>query len=179
MCQSTVKEFFCVALLLCMIYYGGWNACTVLYIALVLLYYCTKPFWCCSTGQADYSYFSMQPPSVVMAEADQPVTQLECRAQCFSLNSADTCIIKWFRWTDTGITEILADSSSCHRIPYSKWIQRKKRTSIIVAVRSKLIINKFNPAYSGRYFCSLKTSRKVIRSNNITLKAANASQWPQ
>lgn len=139
---------------------------------------CTAPLCCCSTGQA---YFSVQPPNEVVAVADQPVTQLECQAQCLQFpRSAESCTIKWYRWVNADVPQALSNHSCCHRLPYSEWTDRKASNPFIVAVHSKLIINKFTPAYSGRYFCSIKTSGKVFTSNNITLKAANASQfsWP-
>ena len=132
---------------------------------------CTAPF--CSTGQTQS--FSAQPPSDVVAMADQPVTQLECRAQCLLPRNVNNCIIKWFRWTDAGDAKPISDS--CHSLPYSEWTHRKAFLPFRVLVHSKLIINKFTPAYSGRYFCSMKDLGKLIRSNNVTLKAANASKF--
>lgn len=131
---------------------------------------CTAPF--CSIGKAQH--FSVQPPSDVVAMADQPVTQLECRGQCLFPRNAKSCIIKWFRWTDAGDAKPISDS--CQSLPYSEWTDRKSFPPFRVSVHSKLIINKFIPAYTGRYFCSINVTGKLVRSNNITLKAANASK---
>ena len=103
---------------------------------------------------------------------NQPVT-LECQGQCWMLynDKLNSCAITWFRRTEDGRAEALSDG--CHSLPYSVWTDRQTRR-FRVTVRSKLIINKFSPAYSGLYFCSLESPRRNFTSNNVSLKPCPA-----